>query len=462
MSQAMIPKRRADLRQRGFFGAVALAVALYVLWLMVMSGGVAKPGTGYEISAVLPTAGAQLVSGARVTMAGVEVGSVSGVERRGSGAVVRLRLTDAAVVPLPATTRAQLRSRTPLGENYISLLPGRGGPTLAEGAVIPLAQAVDSVDVDEVLSVLRGPARARARQLIRGVGSAVDGRGRKLNALVGSASGTVDSGAVLVDTLYGQREQVSRLVDQLGAVATRLGERDQDIRTIARRGTQTFRAIAAQDDDLRTLARELPSTLAQIRRTTGKLGATSDVAAPVLGRLASTITAAKPAVRSLRPGATHLRRVVDELGAATPRLRATLGALRRVSGPVAKTLPGAEKALCEVNPILRYTKPYVADLVGVLTGLSSASNAYDAVGHTIRLAATINETALVGLPDDLNVAANTLLHSGLLSKSNGATFIPFPGPKEGHRTAEDYPRVSGPGEVRTKANYTYPRITADC
>lgn len=458
----MSAKRRADLRQRALFAAVAGAIACYVAFLLLNSGGIPTPGTRYDIKAVVPSAGAQLVSGARVTMAGVAVGHVKGVERRGVGTILELRLTDSAVVPIPATTRAQLRSRSPLGENYVSLIPGAKGEALPRGATIPLAQADDSIDVDEVLSMLRGRTRTHARQLIKGLGGAVDGQGDKLNTLVGSAAGTVQHGVQVVDVLHAQRRQVSRLVDQLGLVAARVGERDSDLRQVATAGTATFRAIAAQDGDVRDLAQVLPATLTQVRKTTGKLASTSAVAAPVIDDLAGTITAARPAARSLRPAATNLRQTVDALGAASRPLTQTLGALRKASGPAARTLPALRGTLCQINPVLRYAKPYAPDLLGIITGLGSASNAYDAIGHTIRLAVTINENSLVGLPPDQALAANNLLHAGLLSKSSGATYVPFPGPREGNRVAGDYPRVSGPGEVRAKTGYVYPHITADC
>jgi hypothetical protein len=153
---------------------------------------------------------------------------------------------------------------------------------------------------------------------------------------------------------------------------------------------------------------------------------------------------------------------VDTLGAESRPLTRTVGALRRASAPAAQTLPVLDRTLCQVNPVLRYAKPYVPDLLGIITGLGSAANSYDAIGHTIRLAVTINENSLVGLPAEQALAANKLLHAGLLSKSFGATYIPFPGPREGNRTASDYPRVSGPGEVRAKTGYVYPHITADC
>jgi phospholipid/cholesterol/gamma-HCH transport system substrate-binding protein len=278
--------------------------------------------------------------------------------------------------------------------------------------------------------------------------------------LVGSASGFITSGSHVVDTVYGQRRQISQLVDQLGDVAAGVGERGDDIQALAKGGVITFRALADQDDDLRALARVLPSTLRQVGTTTRKVALTTDRAAPVLAELATTIHAAKPAAQA--PAATELNGVVHDLGSASPRLEKTLTSLRRFSGPTSTALPKLHKVLCQVNPIVSYAKPYVADVVAVLAHLGSASNAYDAIGHTIRLAATVNQNSLVGLPTKAADAVNTLLNAGVLSKSTGITYNPYPKPGQANARLEDLPMATGPDKLKEQTGYEYPRIKADC
>lgn len=454
---------RADSHTRPAltFGAIVLVVVAFLWWLMSLSGGAPRPGSAYPVSAVLPDAGAQLVGGARVTMSGVQVGTVTRVERRGRGAVVRMELTDDRVHPLPVDTRAQLRARTPLGENYVSLLPGTAEADLPDDGTIPIEQAKQTVDVDQVLSVLQGDTRQNAKRLIKGFGGAVDGKGEQLQALVGSTASTLRAGSSLVDRVYGQREQVSRLVDQLGDLAAGVGERGDDIRDLARGGRVTFEAIAAQDDDLRRLARALPGTLNQVRATTAKLSGTTDRAAPVLEDLAATISAARPAASALRPAAEELRGVVGGLGAAAPPLERALNDLRAASGPAATALPLVRQTLCQVSPILRYARPYVSDVVAVMTHLGSASNAYDALGHTIRLGATINKASLVGLEPAEQKAVDTLVDAGAVALSNRLTYDPFPKPNQANVLAKDLPQVSGPDGVRA-SGFVYPRVKADC
>jgi phospholipid/cholesterol/gamma-HCH transport system substrate-binding protein len=455
--------RRQTIRRHviGFVAMVAVATA-FMLWLLVESGGLSSPtGTHYSVSAVLPSAGAQLVGGARVTMAGIQVGTIDSVARRGRGAVVRMTLTDGRVTPIATDSRAQLRSRTPLGENYISIIAGRAHTTLPSGSTLPLTQADDSVDVDQALSVLQGSARTRARQLIQGIGGAVAGRGERLNTLLGATAGTIDSGARVVDVLDGQRAQISQLVQQLGDVAAGLGERGTDIENLARGGLASFRTIAAQDNQLRSLLRVLPSALTQVRTTTGKLSTVTAEASPVLFNLAATLREARPAAIDLRPAANELHGVVSDLGAAAPPLETTLRRLRSFSAPTADALPDLHKTLCQVNPMVAYAKPYTQDIISMLTSLGSSSNAYDAIGHTIRLAATVNDASLVGLPPALSNAAHTLLNSGLLGKANGMTYSPYPAPGQENATAHA-PYVNGPDAVRATSGYVYPHVKADC
>jgi hypothetical protein len=66
------------------------------------------------------------------------------------------------------------------------------------------------------------------------------------------------------------------------------------------------------------------------------------------------------------------------------------------------------------------------------------------------------------LQPQLQQAANTLIHAGVLGKSNALTYSPYPGPNEANLLAKDFPQVGGPDQVRARAGYVYPRITADC
>jgi len=451
---------RRHLRTVVCFGVVM--IACFVL-LLKLSDGLPALGDRYTVKTILPTSGAQLVPGARVTLGGVAVGNVGSVERRGAGALVELELHEKSAYPLPSDSQVQLRQRTALGENYIALLWGTSKDSLADGGVIPISQAEEAVDVDDLLSVLKGRTRTRVRQLLRTTAATLGGRGKDLNQLLDGTGGTLEHGGGAVRQLVRDQVQIAQISAQLGDLASTIGERGEDIDLVARESQVALRAIADKDDRVRDLLNVLPGTLDQMRTTSGTLGRVSDQAAPVLGELATAVREVRPAARRLLPAATEGRSLVREIGATAPKLETVLAKARKLSPPTVRTLPRLRAVLCDVNPMLRYLQPYVKDVLNTLTGLNSATNAYDAIGHTIRLAPVLSDNSLAALPPDASRAARELLHAGLITEgSNDLNWNPYPKPgtaANGITPGEDF---LGPDELADGRHYKYPRIVEDC
>jgi phospholipid/cholesterol/gamma-HCH transport system substrate-binding protein len=438
-----------------------LAVALgLLLTLLYLGHGLPSTTSVYEVDAVLPTSAA-LAPGARVTAAGADVGTVGSVTRRGAGAVIRLRITDDRVTPLPQDTQVMLRARTPIGENYVSIVPGRSKATLSSGGTLPMDTGNDYVDVDQILTVLQGQSRKDARRLIQGLGGGLQGRGDDLHAVLGESAKALTDGSEVAAVLDRDRSDVAQLVQRLGDVMQAVGDRGAAIRDITATAATTFRAIGQRDAAVRRLLAELPPTLVQVRATTRRVDQVTGQAAPVLANLAAALVDVRPAVRRLSPAVAIGRGVVNELGAAALGLRTTLQKVRAVSGPAAGALPSVRSMLCQADPVIRYAKPYTADIISALGGLGSAANAYDALGHTIRLTAILSDNSLVGLPPDVVAAEQTLLHSGFLSKMNPLSWDPYPKPGQIGKNTAAGQSVLGPDQVPA-TGYKFPRILADC
>lgn len=448
---------------RGHVAAAAVLVigaAAFFFGGLYLGGGLPTLGKKYEVNAILPTV-ASLTPGSRVTMSGAEVGRVKAVERDGMGARVRLQITDDRVFPLPSDSKIRLRQHTPVGENYISIDPGTAKQTLPDGGALPLKQAGEFVDVDQVLSTLSGPTQQRARDLIQATGGALDGRGPQLNRLIAGTTGTINPFADVVHTGYTERRQVARLVQQLGRLTAAVGERDAAITTIADKGLVSLKAIAAKDEAVRRLVKTLPGTLAQVRSTSQTVGSVTRTATPVLNELASALREVRPAVRRLQPAAQEGRGVVAQLGAAASPLQGTLARVRKLSDPATRALPELKDTLCQLNPMIRYLKPYTNDVIATLAGLGSAANSYDAIGHVIRLTPLVSENELAGLPKDLSDGVFDLLNSGLVGTTRPLNFNPYPKPGQIGKTGQITTPVNGP-EGLAKSGWKYPRITADC
>lgn len=445
--------------------ACVLAFLAVSLWLLHTGGVLPGSGGQYTVHALVPSA-ASVASGAQVTMAGAPVGKVTGVERRGLGAVVKLELDDEDVFPLRADATAHIRARTPIGENYVEVEPGRATAKVRDGGQLRVASEETFVDVDKLLSTLHGATRERARQLVQGAAEGVGGRGRELNALLGGLATTLEEGSTVANTLVAQRRDVARLVDELGAVAQAIGDRQHAVARTARRGLVAFRAVAARDEALDRVLQEMPSTLTTVRDTSTLLRSAADTATPVVAGLADVVRKVRPAVRKLPRAATDGLDVVTEMGRAAPGLRTTLKRVQSLSGPARPALSELRRTLCQVNPILRYAKPYAGDIAQLFINFGSASNGYDAISHTLRLMPAIGDNSLVGLPPELSKAAVTLLHSGFMTKLTGLSFQPFMKPGDvGTVRAQDVQNngkaIVGHEGVR-ESGFKYPRIKADC
>lgn len=92
------------------------------------------------ITVEMPRTGG-LFQGSEVTYRGSKVGRVTDLELDADGVVATVKLTGSEQIP--RDTVAQVRSLSPVGEQYLDLRPkSTGGPYLADGAVIT-AEAVD-------------------------------------------------------------------------------------------------------------------------------------------------------------------------------------------------------------------------------------------------------------------------------------------------------------------------------
>jgi len=453
------PKKH--LRRNLLTFVVGMALAAGTALASLVMGGTLSTSQAHHIQALMPTTSA-LGAGSRVTMAGARVGRITKVSRRGFATLLSMEITDKRVLPIPADSRVTLRQRTPVGENYIEIDPGTSEQALGEDDILPASQANEYVDVDQLLSILKGRAQADARQLIQELGAAVRGRGTHLNRTLSGGAQVVQSGADVLGVLSDDRRQVADLVRRLGRVSAAVGERGEAVRVTADRGLRALRAVGARDVALARTLRELPATAQQVRRTSVTLESASRAATPVVADLASAVRELHPAIRKLRPAANQGRNVVKELGLTAAPLRTTLSQIRRLSRPLSTALPDVHKMVCQIAPVARYAEPYTNDVIATVLGLGSASNSYDAVGHLIRLSPVLGENSLSGLPDEVTEAAFTLLRAGLFGKSSPLTWNPYPPPgKIGTEGAAGRPAISGP-KALAASGWKYPRVMADC
>jgi phospholipid/cholesterol/gamma-HCH transport system substrate-binding protein len=430
-------------------------VAVMVVSLMFFAG-FWHSGSSYEVSALVTNARG-LASNATVTMAGLKVGKVTSIRRRGPDAILSLRI-DRGPTPLPVDSRVAVRLRTVVGESYVEVNRGHSQTTVRDGGSLGLAHADDYVDVDQILQTLSGKSEGNARQTIQALGGAVRDRGPQLNGVLGSASAVFIDSRPLTATLAAQHNQVADLVQNLGTMMDSIGQRSTAVQEFATGSLRTFDAVAARDVALhRTLAR-LPYALAAFTRIANTLSVITPHVAPLATNLASALDQVSPAVDLLTPASNLGVPLVRALGAASGPLRTVLQNLERLQKPAAAALPEVRAALCEVNPMLKYTSPYGPDIASLFENMGSTANAYTASGHAVRAYPLVTPAAVAGaVTEPTAQAIQTLMNAGLAHGLNQNGYDPFPPP--GHINDTTIGRgTHGPVDAGKLLEYT--RVTA--
>ncbi|MGW4335052.1 MCE family protein [Rhodococcus koreensis] len=223
----------------------------------------------YELTVELPTSGG-LYGTANVTYRGATIGTVTEVEPTASGARATLRVDSSTEVP--ADARAEVHSRSAIGEQYVDLVPaGIDGPYLQDGDVIPAERTSVPQDVapmfDTVNKGLEAIPEDKLATLIDESYNAFNGTGEDIQRLLESSSAvaavaadTADPTARLIeDAAPFLRSQVDsgpalqEWVRYLREVSAQAAGRDAQVRSI-------FQTAPAASTELTELFRRLRPT----------------------------------------------------------------------------------------------------------------------------------------------------------------------------------------------------------
>lgn len=125
----------------GVFMALGL-VALFFLAMQVSNLGTAYTGETFDVNARFDNIGGLKVK-APVTIAGVEVGRVTGIryDAEDFRAVVVMGIQEQYLGRIPEDSFAKILTAGLLGEQYVGLDPGGSEDTLVEGSEIAVTQS---------------------------------------------------------------------------------------------------------------------------------------------------------------------------------------------------------------------------------------------------------------------------------------------------------------------------------
>ena len=206
-----------------------LGIAAVLIGLIVAGVGLVVRQTFFgpkTITAVFTTARG-IYSGDEVRVLGVKVGSVKSIQAQATHATLTLSVNHD--VPIPADAKAVIVAQNLVAARYLQLTPAysSGGPTMREGAVIPVERTAVPVEWDEVKTQLMrlatdlGPrsnvSSTSIARFIDSTANALGGNGDKLRQTLAQLSQVgriiADGGGNIVDIIKNLQTFVSALRD---------------------------------------------------------------------------------------------------------------------------------------------------------------------------------------------------------------------------------------------------------
>ena len=419
----------------------AIAGASVLLGVLMFGGG----GGDYHLRAQFVNAG-QVVKGGVVTLAGKQVGTVTGQELTPDGlAELDLQIDD-DWSPLPAGIHAEIRQFGLSGpaSRYIELkLPeGDVREHLDDGAVLTPDHTTSNVDLDELFATFDKRTRSALRGVFRGSARQYAGQGRNAAAGWLYLDPSLVSATRLFDELNRDSDELRRFVRETAHLVGDVADKREDLAGLVDNLADTTGAIVRPEGQLAEAIERLPPFLRQANTTYVNLRATLDDVEPLVETAKPVAKKLLPYTRELRGFVTDLRPTVNDLAPvlrrpgrsndlvelmrATPPLRdIAVGPVERNGEEREGALPAAAEALSGATPRIAFARPYSVDFTGWLDDFSHSGN-IDAMGGFARIGTHVNAFSLKdGVLSPLSPAARgdtlgSLIMSGQYNRCPGS------------------------------------------
>ena len=408
--------------------AAAAAVAALMLGALAVAGADDGGGSDQrEVRMVFDNAFG-LVEGGDFRIGGVRAGQTSSFDvlESKSGppkAIVKATIErTAGTSELRRDATCTIRPQSLVGEYYVDCQPGSSRERLREDQVVPLRRTEGTIPQDLVNDVLRRPTRERLRLFVASLGTGLAGRPADIQAVLRRSFPGLRETRRTLRILGDQNRTIKQFIADADTVVTRLESRRADVTDFIRESRGAAETGASRRAELREGVRQLPGFLAELRPSMAELSNLARQGTPLAGELqrsapdATTLLqrlgpfseAALPALRGLGEAAQPATQALRESGREVATLRALGRDAPATVKPLRQTLQSLDDRRRAVDNDSRaaLTAPPAPDPTSAargrgFTGFESlvnyffwqtmTTNGFDAIGHQLRVGATVSK-----------------------------------------------------------------------
>ena len=271
-----VAKRELSRPARALLGLLAIVLFLVAVggtWVFLKGGF--QSGTQVAVIFSDEGVGQQLPEGGDVKTRGVLVGRIDTISLDDDGSVRVEMLLNEEGLDLPATTGAQIGSKTLFGEKWVELIPEDGptGDTLAAGDVIPDSRTEEPLELETQLQL--------GSDLLSSI--PLSGLSTLLNTLAEGFGGSekearnaLDDGLIALRAVNARSEELDLSLSQLREFSQWLDENDDDLLTFMDSVDSANRALVGAAPEFRASIDSVPAFLNDFasfqERVDGNLG----------------------------------------------------------------------------------------------------------------------------------------------------------------------------------------------
>ena len=244
-------------------GAVTVLVAVIAVFIAYNANAGLPFVPTYDLKAQIPS-GNKLVKGNEVRVGGFRVGVVDEIKPvivdGRSVAEISMKL-DKTVDPLAKDTRLKVRPRSALGLKYVEITPGKSDDAFATGDRMPLSQATEGLELEDVFSTLDPETRRNSQLALEGFGDAFSGRGQSLNSTIQALNPLFASLTPVMQNLNDPDTQLDQFFLQLGRTSAQVAPVARIQADLFGKMADTFAAIGQDELALQQTIEKSPPTI---------------------------------------------------------------------------------------------------------------------------------------------------------------------------------------------------------